>query len=197
MLFHIKNEWVDSQTLSSQNLIKSIMFLSRLLNKIEKNYWSTKLKVTCLVWILWKICHFVKFATHFTIIYTDHAAIIKIACQISLSIISTDKLNLCLIQAFQYIQQFKLQIVHKFRKMHLILNVLSWFSSHAFLNDIESLDVLHTDIQMKVSHIRLNELIYTIMMIELSADFKKHLKNSYIKNHQLQRIHDIIVNNDK
>ena len=38
MLFHIKNEWVDSQTSSSQNLIESIMFFSRLLNKIEKNY---------------------------------------------------------------------------------------------------------------------------------------------------------------
>ena len=81
--------------------------------------------------------------------------------------------------------------------MHLILNVLSQLSSHAFSDDIESLDALHADTQTEVSHIRLNNFIYTIMIIELLTDFKKHLKNSYIKDHQLQRIHDIIVNNDK
>ena len=159
------------------------MFLNRLLNKTEKNYWSIELKVTCLIWTLQKICHLVKFATYFTIIYTNHVTIIKIACQISLSTISTDKLNLCLIQASQYIQQFKLQIMHKFRKMHLVSDVLSQLSSHAFLNDIESLDVLHTDTQMKVSHVRLNNLIYTVMMIKLLINFKKHLKNDYIRNH--------------
>ena len=139
--------------------------------------------MTCLVWILWKIHHLVESAIYFTIIYIDHAAIVEIACQISLSIILTDKLNLCLIQASQYIQQFKLQIVHKLEKMHLVSDVLSWFSNHTFLNDIEFLDVLHADTQMKVSHIRLNNFIYTVMMIELSANFKKHLKDDYIKNH--------------
>ena len=159
------------------------MFLSRLLNKTEKNYWFTKLKVTCLVWTLQKICHLVKSVTHLIIIYINHVATVEIAHQISLSTISTDKLNLCLIQASQYIQQFKLQIMHKFRKMHLVSDVLSQLSSHAFLNDIESLDVLHTDTQMKVSHVRLNNLIYTVMMIKLLINFKKHLKNDYIRNH--------------
>ena len=183
MLFHIKDEWVDLQTSSSQNLIKSIMFLNRLLNKTEKNYWSTELKVTCLVWTLWKIHHLVKSATHLTIIYINHVIIIEIAHQISLSTISTDKLNLHLIQASQYIQQFKLQIVHKLKKMHLVSNALSQLSSHAFSDDIESLDALHTDTQMKVSHARLNNFIYTIMMIELLTDFKKHLKDDYIRNY--------------
>ena len=87
--------------------------------------------------------------------------------------------------------------MHKLRKMHLVSNVLSQLSSHAFSDDIESLDALHTDTQTEVSHTRPDNLIYTVTMIKLLTDFKKHLKNSYIKDHQLQRIHDIIVNNDK
>ena len=81
--------------------------------------------------------------------------------------------------------------------MHLVLNVLSQFSSHAFLNDIESLDVLHADTQTEVSHARSDNLIYTVMMIELSVNFKECLKDDYIRNHQLQRIYNIIVNNNK
>ena len=153
--------------------------------------------MTCLVWILQKIHHLIESVIHLIIIYINHAVIVEIAHQISLSTISTNKLNFHLIQASQYIQQFKLQIMHKFRKMHLILNVLSQFSSHAFSNDIESLDVLHADTQTEVSHARLNNLIYTIMMIKLLTDFKEYLKDDYIRNHWLWRIHDIIVNNDK
>ena len=81
--------------------------------------------------------------------------------------------------------------------MHLVSDVLSWFFSHTFLNDIESLDALHADTQTEVPHARPNDLIYTVTMVKLSADFKEHLKDDYIRDHQLQRIHNIIVNNDK
>ena len=67
--------------------------------------------------------------------------------------------------------------------MHLFLNVLSQLSSHTFSDDIEFLDVLHADIQMKISHARSDDLIYTVMMIKLSVNFKEYLKNSYIRNH--------------
>ena len=43
------------------NSIKhSVLFLSRCLREAEKTYWSTELKVTCLIWVLHKIRHIIK-----------------------------------------------------------------------------------------------------------------------------------------
>ena len=44
------------------------------------------------------------------IIYIDHAVIIEIANQTYLELLATDKLNLKLIQASQYLSQFNLDI---------------------------------------------------------------------------------------
>ena len=51
VIFHVKEQWNNLKISSSKNLIESIMFFSRFLKKIERNYWLTKLEITCLVWI--------------------------------------------------------------------------------------------------------------------------------------------------
>ena len=165
------------------------MFFNQFLNKIKTNYWFIELKVACFVWILWKIHHLIEASKHDIIIYTDHSVILSIVKQISLIIFFTDKLNFCLVQAFQYIQLFCLKIFHKSDKTHFISDALFRLSSSAFSNDINILNVLYVNAD--------SEFVYTVIMIELSADFKKCLKNNYIRNYHFQKIHNMINNNDK
>jgi len=58
------------------------------------------------------------------IIYTDHAASVKISCQFSLNITAVKKLNLYLIQASEYLQCFYLNIHYKFERSNIILDAL-------------------------------------------------------------------------
>ena len=125
MIFHLKKNWSILEISFLRNLIELIMFLSRTLNKAEKNYWLMKLEIICLVWALKKIRHLVEISKHDVIVYTDHFTIIKIFKQTFLKIISINKLNLQLMQALQYIQNFHLQIFHKSEKTYLIFNTFS------------------------------------------------------------------------
>ena len=166
------------------------MFLSRKLNSAEKNYWLMKLEIVCLIWMLKKIWHIIKTVKNETIIYTDYSAILKIVKQTSFSTLFTDKLNLYLIQIFQYIQLFNLQIFHKSDKTHLVSDILSWFFSKAFSDNIELLNALHVDI--------LHENVkYTAIMIELSEEFRRCLQDEYQKDLKLWKVLEIIANNDK
>ena len=66
-----------------------------------------------------------------TIVYTDYAAIVLIAQQTNpTTTTATDKLNLCIIQASKYLQQFNLDVCHKPGKTHIIPNALSCLASH-------------------------------------------------------------------
>ena len=65
MIYHVEGKLKylkDSTKMTSflRTHIQSIMFLSRLLNKHKQQYWSTELKVTCLIWVLHKIRHIIK-----------------------------------------------------------------------------------------------------------------------------------------
>ena len=123
MIYYVDSEYTLSNALSndysSKFKVQFILILNRLLNLVEFRYWSTKLKLTDLVWILRKVRHLVKSSKHQTIIYTNHDVFIKIIKQISLFISSTDKVNLQLIRASEYIQRFSLTIRHKLKKFHI------------------------------------------------------------------------------
>ena len=60
-----------------------------------------------------------------TIIYTNHDVTLDIVKQISLTIFLTNKFNLRLIRASNYIQIFFLKIRHKSKKLHTIFDTLS------------------------------------------------------------------------
>ena len=87
---------------SSFSQIKSILFLSHLLSPTETHYWSTEIKIVCLVWVIKKIYHMIKWVKR-TIVLTDYASTVNIVTQMSLNITSTVKLNLQLIYALKYI----------------------------------------------------------------------------------------------
>lgn len=94
MIYHVKNKKMIFIRLD----VQFILFLSRTLNSAERNYWSTKLKVADLVWVIRKIRHMMKSTLKsLTIIYINHAVAVTIAKQTSLITANTDKLNLRLI----------------------------------------------------------------------------------------------------
>ena len=106
--------------------IEPILFLSCSLITAKKNYWLTKLKVSGIVWVICKTCYLINLApaNMLPVIYTDHASTIAIAAQKLLKTSFMDKLNLCLVCALQYIQQFWLLIYYKPGKTNIITNSL-------------------------------------------------------------------------
>ncbi len=77
--------------------MKSVLFLSRLLQDAEMQYWLTELEVTELIWVVKKIRHIIEVTVKNVIIYTDYVISIRISCQFSLNITVMKKLNLYLI----------------------------------------------------------------------------------------------------
>jgi len=53
MIYHVK----DEKMIFTQLNVQFILFLSRILNFAERNYWFTKLKVADLIWVIKKIHH--------------------------------------------------------------------------------------------------------------------------------------------
>ena len=106
---HIYHHWsdneikIDSASEVKQKNMKSICFFSKLLVNTETRYWLTKLKIVRLVWVVQKIHHMIKSVIKVTIIYTDHFITVNIVHQSSLSMTSTEKINLCLIQTSEYL----------------------------------------------------------------------------------------------
>ena len=181
VIYHVTDN-EDSLTYSFRKSIQSIMFLSRLLSSVEIRYWSTKLKLTDLVWILKKIRHLTDFAVKSTIIYTDHETSLAIVKQTSLSTSSTNKLNLRLVRASNYIQRFDLIIRHKSNKLHLMLNALSRLSvtSARTQSENEELDVF-----------------FTANLMKMTSEFRKRLIEEYTKNSNWRKISKLIETSNK
>ncbi len=79
---------------SKWKFMKSVLFLSRLLQDIKTQYWLTELEVTELIWIVKKIRHMIEATAKNIIIYTNYIISIRISHQFSLNITAVKKLNL-------------------------------------------------------------------------------------------------------
>ena len=88
--YHLRGETGTEKTRIAD--IQPILFLSRLLNTAEKNYWPTELEVACLVWSVRKLRHYIKSVSK-TVVFTDHGATPGIASQTTLRSVNSDKLN--------------------------------------------------------------------------------------------------------
>ncbi len=113
MVYHVLGDPPDG-TVSPRTAVQPIMFLSKCLNTAEKNYWPTELEVAGIVWVVRKIRHMIE-STEVppVIVYTDHSAAVQISRQTTLTTSCTDKLNLRLVRASQYLSSFSLSIRHK------------------------------------------------------------------------------------
>lgn len=122
-VYHVKGNPVGDDFRKSD--IQHVLFLSKTLSTAESHYWPTELEVACLVWTIRKTRHLVEACKHPAVIYTDHSATLGIAKQTTLSSSATDKLNLRLIRASQYLSQFDLDVRHKAGRLHTVPDALS------------------------------------------------------------------------
>jgi hypothetical protein len=109
------------------------------------------------------------------IFFTNHDSALNIAKQTSLVISSTDRLNLRLIRAFEYIQRFNVIIKHKPEKHHIVPDALSRLASendeHA--SNSKELDVLTiTDIAFITTLIKMNPKFKFKIISEYFEDLK-------------------------
>jgi len=138
MIYHTKEEVHTNikegdppiaKTFPSKSSIQPIMFLSRLLKPAETRYWPTELELAGMVWVVRKVRHLIESSNLPTIIHTDHGANVGIVKQTSLSTTSTEKQNLRLVRASEYLQRFNLDVRHKPGKQHIVPDALSRLAS--------------------------------------------------------------------
>lgn len=130
MMYYVKGDLVID-ALVTRFSVELILFLSKLLNNVEKNYWPTELEVVGIVWVIKKVRHIIESSKYPPIvIYTDYSAAVPISRQTTLTISSTDKLNLRLIRASQYLSSFNIAVRHKSGKLNTVPNALSRLQGH-------------------------------------------------------------------
>ena len=105
----------------------------------------------------------------FIVIYIDHDVVLKIVKQITFIISSTNKLNLRLIKAFNYVQRFNLKIRHKFKIQHVIFDVFSRFAS------------FNIEIQLQ-NHENEFDVLFIVILIEINNDSRFRILKNYQKN---------------
>ena len=116
-----------------------------------------------------------------TIVYTDHSTAVSIFRQITLIIFSTDKLNLRLIRASQYLFSFNLSIRHKSDKFNIVSNALSRLQVSRTIDEkIDVLKSLHVSIESSNQY----EVAYHVTLMKMSNDFKSGLKEVYVGDKQ-------------
>ncbi len=127
IVFHIiSSEAISEGRWPFASTIQPVFFLSRLLAPVERNYWPTELEITGFVWVVKKVRYIIESSKSNVVIQTDHSAILDILQQSSVtSTTSMMRLNLRFVRAFQFLQQFKLDVRHKPGKEHIIPDALS------------------------------------------------------------------------
>ena len=186
VVFHLKDDVIlEKEKWSSRTSILSVLFFSRQLTAAKRNYWSTKLKTFELVWTIKKIKHLVQDSHHRVIIQTNHQAIVDICEQILItSINSTLRMNIRLIRASQFLNQFNLNIKYKSKKDHIISNALSRLASV----NIELLSKKHSELNILYT--------YNTTLIEMFEKFRKKIIEDYEKNPIWKRILTTVLTNE-
>ena len=101
--YHIKKIQINVKVYSVKFSIQSIIFLSRLLKSTETRYWSMKLELVDMIWMIWKMQHLIELSSLVMIIYTDHEINVNIVKQISILITLIKKQNLHLVHVNKYL----------------------------------------------------------------------------------------------
>ena len=200
MIYHIKGDRVpDVTTKIPRTDVQPIMFLSRCLNTAEHNYWPTELEVAGIVWVVKKIRHMIESNLKPpVVVYTDHSAAVPISKQTTLNTTSTDKLNLRLVRASQYLSAFNLELRHKAGKSNIVPDALSRLPHEGTAVPDPSegaLDALyrHTDCWPKPPIlVTESAVVYHATLVEMSDDFKHRLKEAYDKDFHWARLLDML-----
>ena len=182
MIYHLKGNLAKGEY-PARKAVEPILFLSRLLHPTETCYWPTELELAGIVWVLRKIRHMIESSKHPTLIFTDHGAALGIAKQISLSTSSTDKLNLRLIWASEYLQRFNIEIRHKPGKQHIVPDVLSRLAS------------TNSDTKPEPAEGELDAL-FTVSLVQMDPVLKQKILDGYKSDLNWKNISSILNKND-
>ena len=124
MLYHLDGPDWEERTPPPQDKVRPVLYLSRSTSPIEKRYYAGELEVACLVWTIRKVRHLIDNAAR-VIVYTDHDATRGIVSHTHLGSSATDRQNLRLIRASQYLSQFNLEVRHRAGTTNLVADALS------------------------------------------------------------------------
>ena len=143
IIYYLDGDKPGPKKYPNRKHIRLILFLSRLLKNAETRYWPTELKLAEIIWVLIKVRYMIDTATK-TVIYTDYDIALGIAKQITLTTSSTNKLNLRLVRASNYIQRFRnIEFRYKLDSRYIVPNALSRLSYTQSKNESEGeLDTL-------------------------------------------------------
>ena len=198
MIYHVKGD-TGTDAPVARTSVEPILFLSKLLNDAERNYWPTELEVAGIVWVVKKVRHMIESSKcPPVVIYTDHSAAVPISRQTTLTTSSTDKLNLRLVRASQYLSSFNIAVRHKSGKSNTVPDALSRLQGHeqAHKDQPGVLDVLYgrptEPLNAGPDLPPLPVITYHITLVEMSDDFKDRLKKAYREDTHWKKILDII-----
>ena len=171
MAFHVRKKGTDDETVPKapppRTDVEPILFLSKILSDAEKRYWPTELEMAAVVWAIRKLRLMVISSQHATTVITDHASNVTISGQTKLTSTSTDKLNLKLVRASMYLSQYKLNMIYKPGKSHLVPDALSRLPSTA------SMDSKTDSLDLDSAH------AYNGVVAVMSQDFKSRVMKGY------------------
>ena len=126
--------------------------------------------------------------------------------QISKTTCSTNKLNLRLIRVSNYIQRFNLNIRHKSKKQHVVLNALSRLTS---LNIFFKINEKKLNVFFIINFVKINEFFHNRLLKSYNNDFawkkifnflktQKNVENNafffYRQNELIFRFDDCTIN---
>ena len=116
-----------------------------------------------------KIRHMVEAAHQPTIVFTDHSAAISIVRQTSLNTVSTEKLNLRLIRASEYLQRFRFDVRYKPGKTNTVPDALSRLATREYRPEPTT--------EVASAHGVVD--CYPVALLELSNEFKQRVIEGY------------------
>ena len=171
MIFHVVSDSEKNENFI-KNQIQFIMFLSKRLSSVETKYWFTKFEMTNVIWIIKKMRHFIKSCRKSSMsIFTNHAIIVEIINQTSLTTINTDKFNLRLIRVSQFLFILLIKIKIKSEKLYVVLNVLSRLK---FIAITENTFILKNLNDVKFIIVKNMMIMNVVMRKKLSWNVKFH-----------------------
>ena len=218
MIYHVVD---DPEESFPRTAVQPILFLSKMLNQAEQNYWPTELEVAGIVWVIKKVRHMIESTKKPpVVVYTDHSAAVPISRQTSLSTSSTDKLNLRLVRASQYLSMFDLTVRHKAGKTNVVPDALSRLQGNPAVIAKDGPGILEAlygqsvevatpngklfpqvrnsvppgrnSVPLSRNTIPEVAVSYHVTLVEMSDSFKARLSEEYTKDPQWNKILEVV-----
>jgi hypothetical protein len=159
-----------------RKLERPVTYLSKMLNKHEKNYWPTELEIAGIIWTMQKTRHLIEGPSPVRI-YTDHQSAEGIMDMATLKTNATVRQNLRLIRASQFVSQFQnVKIIYRPGKDNVNADALS--------------RLIHLRVEHHADADDGGVYGFTVTVVGLSMSTLRKLEDGYTKDKHLSLIYD-------